>query len=108
MSMKKSTALGYRFLRWKDGSTIADIPFDKAIEMYGAPYYLVHRADLHAALLDAALKAGVQVHRSQQVVSYDFSVPQATTSDGAVWTADILICADGSSTCPIPQRLVLY
>lgn len=93
--MKKSVSRGYHFVRWQDGSTITKFPFENIVETHGAPYYLVHRADLHAALLTAATNAGVEVYTDQKVQSYDFSVPSATTVDGKVWTADIVVCADG-------------
>ncbi|KAI0601774.1 hypothetical protein F4775DRAFT_604655 [Biscogniauxia sp. FL1348] len=46
------------FARWADGRVLAAVPLDGG---YGdeAPYYLVHRADLHAGLLSAARRAGV-------------------------------------------------
>lgn len=93
--MKKCTSKGYHFVRWKDGSTIVKFPFDDIVETYGAPYYLVHRADFHSLLVDTASKAGVEIHTTQQVVSYNFNAPSATTIDGKVWTADLIICADG-------------
>lgn len=93
--MKKSTSKGYHFLRWKDGTTITKIPFQNVVETQGAPYYLVHRHDLHGALLDAARRAGVSIHTDQKIVSYDFNIPSATTEDGKTWTADLIVCADG-------------
>ncbi|KAI1091699.1 salicylate hydroxylase [Rostrohypoxylon terebratum] len=93
--MKKSVSKRYHFVRWKDGSTIVEIPFDNIVEEHGAPYYLVHRADLHESLLYAAKKAGVEVLNNKRVVSYDFDAPSATTQDGEVFTADLVIAADG-------------
>lgn len=60
-----------------------------------APYWLVHRADLHVAFLDATCKGGVEVLTKKRVVAYDFNVPSATTQDGEVFTADLIIGADG-------------
>lgn len=93
--MKKSVSYGYHFVRWQDGATITKLPFDNAVETHGAPYYLVHRADLHAGLMDAVTRAGVVVHTNQKVASYDFNVPSATTVDGKTWSADMIVCADG-------------
>ncbi|OAA66914.1 salicylate hydroxylase [Niveomyces insectorum RCEF 264] len=93
--MKKSTAQRYHFIRWKDGATIFNLPFDKNVETHGSPYWLVHRADLHAALLDAATKAGVRILPNHRVVSYDMEAPSVTTQDGAVHTADLVVGADG-------------
>ncbi|OJJ47854.1 hypothetical protein ASPZODRAFT_63899 [Penicilliopsis zonata CBS 506.65] len=101
-NMKKSVSKRYHFVRWQDGSTITKFPFENIIQTHGAPYYLVHRADLHAALLDAAIKAGVTVLKNQRVVSYDFSKPEAITEDGRAWTADLIICADGIKSAARP------
>lgn len=98
--MKKSTSQKYHFIRWKDGSTIFDLPFNNIVETHGAPYWLVHRADLHAALLDATLKAGVKVLTNKRVTSYDFEAPSATTQDGETFKADLIVGADGiKSVC---------
>ncbi|CAK7240526.1 MAG: hypothetical protein STHCBS139747_001968 [Sporothrix thermara] len=93
--MKKSTSNRYHFIRWKDGKTIFDLPFDNNIETHGSPYWLVHRADLHAALLEAAQKAGVQVFTKKRVEKYDMEAPSVTTDDGTVYTADLVVGADG-------------
>jgi salicylate hydroxylase len=93
--MKKSVSKRYHFIRWADGSTITKFAFDNIEENHGAPYYLVHRADLHAGLLEAAEKAGVKIYTNQRVVEYDFDAPSATTLDGKVWKADLVIGADG-------------
>ncbi|OJJ02012.1 hypothetical protein ASPVEDRAFT_887626 [Aspergillus versicolor CBS 583.65] len=91
----KSTSQRYHFIRWKDGNTIFNLPFNDIVETHGAPYWLIHRADLHAALLDAANKAGVKVLTKKAVVSYDFDAPSATTKDGETFTADLIVGADG-------------
>jgi len=101
--MSKSTSNGYRFVRWQNGSVICPIPFEDAQKTYGAPYYLVHRHDFHAILLEAALNAGVTIHKDKRVVSYDFSVPSATTADGRVWNADLIIGADGIKSITRPM-----
>ncbi|KAI1443031.1 salicylate hydroxylase [Annulohypoxylon stygium] len=100
--MKKSVSKRYHFVRWKDGSTMVEIPFDNIVEEHGAPYYLVHRADLHESLLYAVRKAGVEVLNSKRIVSYDFEAPSATTQDGEVFTADLVIAADGIKSITRP------
>ena len=93
--MKKSVSQRYHFVRWADGFTITKFPFENIVENHGAPYYLVHRANLHAGLLEAADKVGVKIYKQQRVIEYDFDAPSATTSDGKVWRADLVIGADG-------------
>lgn len=100
--MKKTVSRRYHFIRWADGSTITNFPFDDIVEKHGAPYYLVHRADLHAALLEAAEKSGVKIYKSQRVTAYDFDEPSATTQDGKVWKADLVIGADGIKSTARP------
>ena len=55
----------------------------------------MHRADLHAGLLDTAKKAGVRVLRGKKVEKFDFGRPCVTTEDGEVFGADLVIVADG-------------
>jgi salicylate hydroxylase len=93
--MKKSVSQRYHFVRWADGDTIVKLPFENIVETHGAPYYLVHRADLHAGLLEATLKAGVQVHTKKRVIEYNFEEPSATTQEGEVFKADFILGADG-------------
>lgn len=78
------------------------LPFENIVETYGAPYYLVHRADLHAALLEAVQKAGVKILNNKRVVSYDFEDPSATTQEDEVFAADLVICADGIKSIARP------
>ena len=101
-AMKKSVSRRYHFVRWEDGSTIVELPFDNIVETHGAPYYLVHRADLHSALLAAARRAGVTVRTGKRVVGYDFEAPSATTQDGEVFRANLVIAADGIKSVARP------
>ena len=101
-NMKKSVSKRYHFVRWEDGSTIVKLPFENIVETHGAPYYLVHRADLHAALLQTAEKAGVKVYNHKRVIAYDFDAPSATTQDGETFKADLVIGADGIKSIARP------
>lgn len=100
--MSKSISTGYRFVRWQDGSVILDLPFEKLVETHGAPYYLVHRADLHKALLETAVAAGVQVLRNKKIIAYDFSDPSAVNETGEIFKADLIIAADGIKSIARP------
>ncbi|ETN44785.1 uncharacterized protein HMPREF1541_09660 [Cyphellophora europaea CBS 101466] len=100
--MKKSVSQCYHFLRWKDGSTIVKLPFNDIVKNHGAPYYLVHRADLHAGLLEAATRAGVQILNDKRVVEYNFEGPFVVTADGETWRADLVIGADGIKSLARP------
>ena len=100
--MKKSVSTKYQFIRWEDGSSIVKVPFENIEETYGAPYYLVHRADLHSGLLQAVKKSGVTILTKKRVVSYDFEAPSCTTIDGETFTADLIIGADGIKSVARP------
>lgn len=100
--MKKSTSNKYHFIRWEDGETIVKLPFNNIVETHGAPYYLVHRADLHAGLVDAALRAGVKILKNKRVISYDFEAPSATTQEGEVFKGDLVLGCDGIKSIARP------
>ena len=100
--MKKSASRRYHFVRWEDGSTITKVPMENIVETHGAPYYLIHRADLHAGLLAAAEKAGVKILTNKRVVKYDFEAPSATTDAGETYKADLVIGADGIKSIARP------
>jgi salicylate hydroxylase len=85
----------------RDGSTIQRLPLDGAERRWGAPYLLVHRADLQKALLaTVAQRSGIALRTNTHVA--DFSADKekidvrlrASEIDMAI-TADCLIGADG-------------
>jgi salicylate hydroxylase len=91
-----------------DDSELARLPLGNAMaQRYGAPYLCVHRADLHALLLDGvrqrshvSLSASLrieQVATTDQQVSVSGSDTDAATSSAATvtWQGDALIGADG-------------
>ncbi|KAK3380837.1 FAD/NAD(P)-binding domain-containing protein [Podospora didyma] len=81
------------------------------VDLYGAPRYAAHRADLHAALKGLALGdevsgtgeaeearqtwKKVDVKLGMGVRSYEPETPSITLSNGTVVTADLVIAADG-------------
>jgi salicylate hydroxylase len=67
-------------------------------ELYGFPYFTLHRADLHAALADGvramsadAIRLGEKVESIQQ----EAGTVAVRTSSGTTYEADLLIGADG-------------
>lgn len=81
------------------GAELARLPLGDAMrERYGAPYFCVHRADLHALLLEA-----VRV-RGRGTLVTDARIAQVETSDDLVcisssgaraWEGEALVGADG-------------
>lgn len=70
----------------------------RTVSRYGAAYATIHRADLHALLLDA-LKArgGVQLNLESEVVAFeqDHNGVALQCADGRQARADLLLGADG-------------
>lgn len=53
------------------GATVYRLPLgEAAVRRWGAPYLQVHRADIHAALLEAARSAGVALHFGRAATGY--------------------------------------
>jgi salicylate hydroxylase len=64
-------------------------------ENFGAPYYVVHRADFHDALYRCAMKLGVTLHVDSRVEAYDADTATVRTANGLSYTGDIVVAADG-------------
>lgn len=90
--------------RWQDGSIIAKTTLGaSATARYGAPYLQVHRADLHSALLSAAVDRdfpgpAAVIKTNASVVTIDESDPvrpKAVLSDGTTVAGSAIVGADG-------------
>jgi salicylate hydroxylase len=81
------------------GEELARLPLGRWMAMrYGAPYWVAHRSDLHAALMQAvraepliALSMGSEVAE----VATDGEMVAVATESGQAWTGIALIAADG-------------
>jgi salicylate hydroxylase len=83
--------------RGHEGRVLARAPLGATIERRcGAPYWVVHRADLHQAL-DAAARAVVPIRRGFEVadVVRDGETVAVTATDGRTLHGTALIGADG-------------
>jgi salicylate hydroxylase/6-hydroxynicotinate 3-monooxygenase len=81
---------------WDSGTMKFDLALgDTAEQKYGAPYILMHRGDLHAAL--ATRVPDELISRSKKLVDYDQDADGVTLrfEDGTTGRADVLIAADG-------------
>lgn len=81
------------------GSDLARMPLGNAMQQrYGAPYFCVHRADLHGLLLDAVRARGignlVTAARITQVETSDDLVCMSST-DARAWEGEAIVGADG-------------
>jgi salicylate hydroxylase len=82
----------------KSGARIYRVPLGAAAEArWGGPYLHVHRADLLAALTDAAREAGVDMRGGTRVAGYVLRPegPALKLSDGETLTANLVVGADG-------------
>lgn len=83
---------------YQTGNTYFTVPLgDIARQKYAADYLHIHRADLHAALVQACEEMNVSIHLAHALQSYK-QTPQNLTiqfDNGQSLEADLLIGADG-------------
>jgi 3-hydroxybenzoate 6-monooxygenase len=81
------------------GNQVAEIPVGAPFRnRFGNPYAVIHRADLHAALLERCREdPGVELHAATEVVGFDqgASNVEVRTRDGRMFLGAGLIGADG-------------
>lgn len=78
--------------RWEDGGLLGTMPVNKT---YGQQV-VIHRADLHNALLEKALElTNVELRENSHVTNVDFDSTSVTLANGNVVEADTIIAADG-------------
>ncbi|MGC5615507.1 FAD-dependent monooxygenase [Georgenia sp. Z1491] len=102
------------------GAELTHLDLADARARYGGPYIVLHRSDLHFALVDAARALDtVALHTSAAVdhVEHDEHGATAVTTDGRRFTGDVLVGADGvrsvvrgllSDDEPVPSGYVAY
>ncbi len=81
---------------WDTGEMLFDLPLgDTAEARYGAPYLLMHRADLHEALLSAVDPSLIGFDHKLADLTQDDDAVTLHFADGGTARADIVIGADG-------------
>ncbi|MCH9669938.1 MAG: FAD-dependent oxidoreductase, partial [Gammaproteobacteria bacterium] len=84
---------------WKTGETLVSRPLGAtSVERYGFPYYHLHRADFHAALVQKFHEGGLgEIHLGKKVLSIeqDQSEVIARTESGETYRAQVLVGCDG-------------
>jgi 2-polyprenyl-6-methoxyphenol hydroxylase-like FAD-dependent oxidoreductase len=79
-----------------DGSVLTRLDLRDARTRYGFPYVVIHRSDLHATLLRACRRVGVDLVNDVQVTGYEQGDGSATViHQGGRETAPLVIAADG-------------
>ncbi|OYW34758.1 MAG: hypothetical protein B7Z45_07305 [Azorhizobium sp. 12-66-6] len=84
----------------RSGNIIAECPYAPAVERYGAPFLVVHRADLHRVLSDAAHAAGCEILLGTRVEGVEAGAGAAAAvasreGEPLLLKADFLVGADG-------------
>ncbi|KAE8319783.1 salicylate hydroxylase [Aspergillus transmontanensis] len=78
--------------RWQDGSLLGTMPVNKT---YGQQV-VIHRADLHNALIEQALALpNVELRVNSTVTDVQFDPASVTLADDTVVQGDVVIAADG-------------
>ena len=81
---------------WDSGEITSDLPLGDAVEAkFGAPYFFLHRADLHAAIASIVPDGLVALNRKLTGLEQGAHGVTLTFADGARVTADAVIAADG-------------
>ena len=81
---------------WDSGAITNELPLGDAIESrYGAPYLLMHRADLHAAIESVVPPNVVEFNRKLVGIDQDARHVRLAFADGTRASADAVIGADG-------------
>ncbi|KAJ2917671.1 hypothetical protein MD484_g2732, partial [Candolleomyces efflorescens] len=87
------TRLTYR--RYEKGEVLTSIPLGKLAENeFGAPAYMIHRADLHHILL-SAVQPLVSIKLGSKAIGVDPNVASVTLASGEIVEGDLVIGADG-------------
>jgi 2-polyprenyl-6-methoxyphenol hydroxylase-like FAD-dependent oxidoreductase len=82
--------------RWEDNSVLRRTPMGEQCEQYfGAPYYTVHRADLHHCLLERLSEGILHLGLRCTGVQEPPDDVQLQFADGSSTTADLVVGADG-------------
>lgn len=83
-------------LDWRTGALLGRVPLgEEAVERWGAPFYHLHRADLHNALRAALGDGHITLGARCVAVEQDQTTVTARFADGREATGDLLVGADG-------------
>ncbi|MGP4046156.1 FAD-dependent monooxygenase [Streptomyces sp. 2A115] len=84
------------FRTWSNGAEICRYTLGREAEdEFGAPYLLLHRADLHDALATAVPSRSVRLNTTVVGIDQDDEAAHVTTARGERLSADLVVAADG-------------
>jgi salicylate hydroxylase len=82
--------------RWCGGRVLRRVEaHPQTEELFGAPYYTFHRADLHSALVNALPPGTIQLGKDCVEAQENQQSIELRFADGSAWRADAVIGADG-------------
>ncbi|KAH8899860.1 FAD/NAD(P)-binding domain-containing protein [Thozetella sp. PMI_491] len=95
-----------RQVRWENAAELTrfNLNQDNRFEqMFGFPYYYIHRVDLQHSLIKKAIELGAEIINSSEVVHYSHKkdtlekyLEVVTCADGRSFEADLIVAADGA------------
>ncbi|KAF9262831.1 FAD/NAD(P)-binding domain-containing protein [Marasmius fiardii PR-910] len=93
--LRKDTPTSWSFYRYADGKQVGLDPLGRRIEYeHGVPWYVSHRADLHALLFSIA-KPFMELRLGTRVIVVDPDRSSITLHTGEMIRGDFIIGADG-------------
>lgn len=98
---------GIQFLRYSTGERVGYTKWGDTMEqLYGAPYYHVHRADFHQLLYDITITLpNVSLRLASTVMKVDPEEPSIALATGEIIHGDLVVGADGVKS--LVQTVVL-
>jgi salicylate hydroxylase len=85
-----------RIRRWKNGEMLSVVQLCPDFQrLYGAPYYVVHRANFQLSMYELATDLGINIRVNAGVKTYHQDSPSITLENGETHFADLIVAADG-------------
>ncbi|KAJ4348193.1 uncharacterized protein N0V89_009565 [Didymosphaeria variabile] len=88
-----------------DGEVLNRVQMDRFVEWYGAPYVVVHRADLHKILHEAVAARGVDVRLNSRVEEFGIEQGWVKLMSGETLLGDLVVACDGINSSARTQLL---
>jgi|SRR5665213_544462 len=80
---------------WKTGEITYAVPLEQMLDLYGAPYLIMHRGDMHGILVSEVKPQSLLMNRRLVHLEDKQSFVSLSFADGTSEEADIVIGADG-------------
>lgn len=91
--------------RGSDGEVLNRVEMERFEEWYGAPYVVVHRADLHRILHEAVAARGVDLRLNSRVQDYAVEDGWVRLESGQKLQGDLVVACDGINSSARTQLL---